>query len=53
MPVNQLHFVFHVYDEDSLKAETREGRGKGVCVSRRDSTPTYSDFKKFLRHNEN
>lgn len=53
MPVNQLYFVFHVYDEDSLKAETRQGRGKAVCVPLKDSTPTYSDFKKFFRHNEN
>ena len=37
--VNQLDLVFEVYRKDSLKAETREGRGSAVRVSVKDSTP--------------
>ena len=53
VPVNQLDLVFYVYREDSLNGEAWEGRGNAVRVSVKDSTTIYSDFKKFLRHNNN
>ena len=53
LSVNQLDLVFFdVYLEDSLKADTREGKGNAFRVSMKDSTPIYNDFKKFLRHND-
>ena len=51
VPVNQLDFVLDVYREE-LKGETWEGKGNAVHVSVNDSTPIYSGFKKFLRHND-
>ena len=53
VPVNQLGLFFDVYREDSLKAETLEGRGDAARVSVKDSTPIYSDFKKFFKHSDN
>ena len=44
VPVNQLDLDFDVYRENSLKVETREGRGNVVRVSVKDLTPIYSDF---------
>ena len=52
MFVNQLDLVFDLHHEDSLKAEIREVKGNTVRVSVKDSTPIYSDFNKFLRHND-
>ena len=53
VPVNQLNLVFDVYSEDSSKAETQEGRENAARVSVKDSTPIYSNFKKFFSHNDN
>ena len=53
VPVNQLDLVFDVYPEDSLKAETQEVRENAVRVYMKDLILIYSDFKKFLRHNDN
>ena len=53
VPVSQLNLVFDVYSEDSLKAETQEGRENGARVSVKDSTPIHSNFKKFFSHNDN
>ena len=51
--VERLDLVFNVYCEDSLKAETRDGRGSSVQVSVKDRTPIFKDFKRFLHHNDN
>ena len=51
--VEELDLVFDVYTSDSLKTETRENRGKGVRASVKESTSIYSDFKNFLRHDDN
>ena len=56
MTVNQLVLVFNVHPENSLKTETRKGRGNAVGVSVKDSTPLYSDLRElYLRnkHNDN
>ena len=53
VPVNQINLVFDVYREDSLMAEMQEGRGNAFRISMNDSTLIYSDFKKFLRYNDN
>ena len=42
VPVSQLYLVFDVYREDSLKAETREGRGNVIGVPMKDSTLIYN-----------
>lgn len=52
VPVNQLHLVFDIDHEDSLKAETYEARGNAVHFSVKDLAPIDSDFKKFLRYND-
>ena len=48
MTVNQLVLIFDVHPENSLKTETRKGRGNAVDVSVKDSTPLYSDFKRIV-----
>ena len=37
----RLNVVFDVYTERSLKAETRERRGKGVRIAMKENTPVW------------
>ena len=43
-----MDFVSDRYLENSIKTQTRGGRGKGVRISVRKDTPLCEDFKKFM-----
>ena len=42
-----MHFVFDRYLENRIKTQTREGRGKGSCISVSGDTPLCVHFKTF------
>ena len=49
----RLDLVFDVYNEKSLKSQTRENRGGGMRKSARKDTPICNDFQKFMRNDTN
>ncbi len=51
--VRRLDVVFDVYTERSLKAETRERRGKGVRIAVKENTPVWKNWQQFLQVDEN
>eukprot|EP00794_Sanderia_malayensis_P004251 gene4251-4816_t len=51
--VKRLDFVFDIYKSDSIKAQTRENRGKGERFSVRKETPISRRFQDFMRHDDN
>ena len=44
---DRMHFVFDRYLENRIKTQTREGRGKGSCISVSGDTPLCVHFKTF------
>ena len=44
---DRMHFVFDRYLENRIKTQTREGRGKGSCISVSGDTPLCVQFKTF------
>ena len=44
---DRMHFVFDRYLENRIKTQTREGRGKGSCISVSGNTPLCVHFKTF------
>ena len=51
--VSQIDLVFDIYKDNSLKAQTRQDRGKGHRIAVRESTPIYKEFKEFMRDDGN
>ena len=49
----RLDLVFDVYNENSLKSQTRENRGEGIRISVRKDTLICKDFQKFRRNDTN
>ena len=49
----RLHIVFDVYRKNSLKAATRDKRGRGVRQRVAGSTKVPNDWNQFLRESEN
>ena len=49
----RLDLVFDVYNENSLKSQTRENRGGEIRISVRKDTPICKDFQKFMRNETN
>ena len=45
--LKQLDFVFDTYKTDSIKGQTREGRGHGIRIAVRNKTPIAKKFKHF------
>ena len=50
---DRMDFVFGRYLENSIKTQTREGRGKGMRILVRRDTPLCEDFKTFMRDSDN
>ena len=50
---SRIDVVFDVYTEGSLKAETRERRGRGVRIAVKESTPVWKNWQQFLKVEEN
>ena len=48
-----MDFIFDRYLENSIKTQSREGRGKGMRISVRRETPLCGDFKTFMRDSDN
>jgi hypothetical protein len=51
--ITRIDVVFDVYTEESLKAETRERRGKGIRISVKVDTPVWKNWQQFLQVDEN
>ena len=51
--ITRVDVVFDIYNNVSLKAETRERRGKGVRISVKESTPVWKNWQQFLQVDEN
>ena len=49
----RVDVVFDTYLSDSIKSETRENRGFGMCVIVKDATPIPRKFSDFMRNDEN
>ena len=49
----RLDIIFDVYQENSLKSQTRENRGEGIRGSVRKDTPICKNFQKFMRNDSN
>ena len=49
----KLDLVFDVYNENSLKSQTRENRGGRMRISVGKDTPICKDFQKFMRNDTN
>ena len=48
-----MDFVFDKYLENSIKTQTREGRGKRIPISVRRDTPLREDLKTFMTDSYN
>ena len=51
--VDSMDFIFDRYLENSIRMQSREGRGKGMRISVRRETPLCGDFKTFMRDSDN
>ena len=51
--LKELDFVFDTYKRDSIKEQTREGRGIGVRILVREETPIAKKFQVFLKNSDN
>ena len=51
--ITRIDVVFDVYTVESLKAETRERRGKGIRISVKVDTPVWKNWQQFLQVDEN
>ena len=51
--VLRLDMVFDMYEEKSIKSQTRQRRGHGVRVSVQKQTPIYKNFHEFMRNDQN
>ena len=51
--VDGMDFVFDRYLENSIKTQTREGRGKRISISVRRDTPLREDLKTFMTDSYN
>ena len=51
--VDRIDIVWNSYKADSLKASTREKRGKGICLRVSPSTAVPKNWQDFLRVDDN